>query len=65
MCIRFEDLKHRLVYLFKKMKKRGTSRCYICRQINKGFLRYPDFKTKKSVRFLGRIHKFTTEFYYF
>ena len=40
--LKFEDLKPRLKSLFERMIRQGASHCYICRQINKGFLRYPE-----------------------
>ena len=40
--LKFEDLKPRLKSLFERMIRQGATHCYICRQINKGFLRYPE-----------------------
>ena len=39
---KFEHLKHRLKSLFGRMIKQGATKHFICKQINKGFLRYPE-----------------------
>ena len=47
--LKFEDLKPRLKSLFERMIKQGATHCYICRQINKGFLRYPEEFSKFGI----------------
>ena len=40
--LKFEHLKPRLESLLRKMIKQGATKCFICKQINKGFIRYPE-----------------------
>ena len=39
--LKFEYLKPRLELLFRRMIKKRATKCFICKRINKGFLRYP------------------------
>ena len=39
---KFEHLKPRLESLFGRMIKQGATKHFICKQVNKGFLRYPE-----------------------
>ena len=40
--LKFEHFKPRLESLLRKMIKQGATKCFICKQINKGFIRYPE-----------------------
>ena len=47
--LKFKNLKPRLESLFIRMIKQEATKCFICKQIIKGFLRYPEESQKFGI----------------
>ena len=62
--LKFEHLKPRLKSLFRRMIKQGATKYFIFKQINKGFLRYPEELLAQSNIFIQKISPITSRITY-